>query len=227
MSVEIGPKPPPLPEDLRARYLRLSFPTIGHLIEHGFLDPEIRAMVGPVKLAGRALTVRIAPPDSTLVHKATELLEPGDVLVIDTGGDRRHASVGGMVALAARQRGALGIVVDGLCTDRAELREVGLPVFARGTTLLTTKLLGSPSGALNLPVSCGGVVVYPGDLVLADDDGVLVLRPPDATALLPQVEERERRSEERRQRLLDGASLADLSGANAALVRLLRPPSER
>ncbi len=221
MSVEIGPLPPPLPGELRERYLQVSFATVGHLIEHGFADPEIRAMVEPVKLAGRAITVRIAPPDSTLVHKATELLQPGDVLVIEASGDRRHAPVGGMVALAARQRGALGIVVDGVCTDRSELRELGFPVFARGTSLLTTKLVGTPSGALNLPVSCGGVVVHPGDLVLADENGVLFLRPSEAAALLPEVEARERRTEERRRRLLEGASLADLSGANAALERLL------
>ncbi len=98
------------------------------------------------------------------------------------------------MALAARQRGALGIVVDGVCTDRAELQELGLPVFARGTSLLTTKLLGTPDGALNLPVTCGGVVVHPGDLVLADENGVLFLRPSEAAALLPEVEARERRT---------------------------------
>jgi regulator of RNase E activity RraA len=203
----------------------VGFATIGHLIEYGAADPEIRAVVEPVKLAGRAITVRIMPPDSTLVHKATEMLEPGDVLVIDTGGDRRHAPAGGMVALAAHQRGALGIVVDGVCTDRAELRALGFPVFARGTSLLTTKLLGIPSGALNLPISCGGVVVYPGDLVLADENGVLFLRPSVAAALLPEVEAHERQSEERRQRLLEGASLAELSGANATLARLLGQPA--
>jgi len=225
VSVEVGPAPPPLPDELRERYLRVDFATIGHLIDYGVADPEIQAVVEPVKIAGRAITVRIAPPDSTLVHKATELLEPGDVLVIDTGGDRRHAPVGGMVALAARHRCALGIIVDGVCTDRAELRELGFPVFARGASLLTTKLLGRPSGALNLPISCGGVVVHPGDLVLADENGVLFLRWSAARAMLPEVEALERRSEERRQRLLEGASLAELSGANAALERLLGQPA--
>src|ERR671916_269055 len=171
----IHPMPEALPAELRAALAAVSFPTIGHFLEAGFVDPDIRAMVTPVKIVGRAVTVRITAPDSVLVHKATELIEPGDALVIDIGGDTRHAPVGEMVALAARERGGVAIVLDGVCTDIVEIRAMGLPVFARGTSVLTTKLHGLKTGAVNGPVACGGVVVRPGDVVLADDNGVLIL----------------------------------------------------
>src|SRR5690606_15711094 len=88
----------------------------------------------------------------------------------------RHASLGGALAYAARAAGAAGIVVDGMVTDIAELRRYGMPVWARGLTTITVKTLGL-GGEFCIPVSCGGVAVSPGDAILADENGVLVLRP--------------------------------------------------
>ncbi|HEU5430937.1 MAG TPA: hypothetical protein VFU81_04695, partial [Thermomicrobiales bacterium] len=83
MAIAIHPMPAPLPDDLRNALAAVSFPTIGHFLESGFVDPAIRAMAAPAKAVGRAVTVRITAPDSVLVHKVTELLEPGDALVVD------------------------------------------------------------------------------------------------------------------------------------------------
>lgn len=169
------------------RLMEVSFPTIGHFLEDGFVDSEIRAMVPDIKFVGRAVTLRIADGDAIPVNRALALLQPGDVLVIDTGNDRRHACVGAVTSCAALCRGASGIVVDGVVTDIKELQAAGLPVFARGTSVLTTKLRDRGSSAINQPIRCGGVTVYPGDLVLADDNGALILDARVAAGVIEQA----------------------------------------
>lgn len=221
MAIAIHPMPEALPDDLRAALAEVSFPTIGHFLEEGFVDPAIRALVTPVKVVGRAVTVRTTAPDSVLVHKATELLEAGDALVIDIGGDARHAPVGEMVALAARERGAVAVVVDGVCTDIVEIRAMGMPVFARGTSVLTTKLHGLASGSINSPVACGGVVVHPGDAVLADDNGVLVLPVAVARAVVGRARASDEREPATRDYLRGGGSLPERTGANRTVAALL------
>jgi 4-hydroxy-4-methyl-2-oxoglutarate aldolase len=221
VAIAIHAMPETLPADLRAALGEVSFPTIGHFLEEGFVDPAIRAMVTPVKIVSRAVTVRITAPDSVLVHKATELLEPGDALVIDIGGDTRHAPVGEMVALAAQERGGVAIVLDGVCTDIVEIRALGMPVFARGTSVLTTKLHGLSSGAINAPVACGGVVVRPGDVVLGDDNGVLVLPVAVAQAVVGRARQSDDREPATREYLRGGGSLPELTGANQTVARLL------
>lgn len=221
MAIEINPMPQPLSDELRYKLEEVSFATLGHYLESGFVDPAIRALVVPVKVIGRAITVRITPPDSVLVHKVTEMIEPEDVVVIDTGGDARHAPVGEMVALAAQCRGAHAIVLDGVCTDIVEIRAMNFPIFARGTSLLTTKLHGLDAGGINVPVACGGVVVNPGDVVLADDNGVLVLAREVAASLVDRAKAKDEGEPATREYLLAGGSLPDRSAANGILRHLL------
>ncbi|MGF6993134.1 RraA family protein [Paraburkholderia sp. GAS32] len=151
----------------------VSFPTLGHFLENGFADHRLRAMVPNVKVIGRAVTLKLLSPDAIPVNRALSQLKPGDVLVIDMSGNHTHAPVGAVTACAALNAGARGVIVDGVVTDLIELRSTGLPVFARGTSLLTTKKRDTMSSLFNEPVVCGGVVVRPGDIVLADDNGVL------------------------------------------------------
>ncbi len=219
MAIEIHPMPRTLPEDLRHALAEVSLATIGHLLEEGFVDPGVRALVTPAKMVGRAITVRTTPPDSALVHAAVAMLEPGDALVIDIGGDGRHACVGEMVALAAQCRGAAGIVVDGVCTDIVEIRAMGLAVFARGTSLLTTKLLGLRSGTINGAITCGGVIVRPGDAVLGDANGVLILPPEIARWAAEEARPREAREPGLREHLRGGGSLAEWSGADRMVAQ--------
>ncbi|QKV91375.1 RraA family protein [Streptomyces sp. NA02950] len=177
-----------VPDDPLTRNLHeVGFPTLGHFLEEGFVDPRIRALVPDVKIVGRAVTVRIVPPDATPMAEALDLLGPGDVLVVDTGQNVTHAPVGAVTGCAAQAAGAAGIVVDGVVTDLRELREMRLPVFARGTSLLTTKRLGRRDGGVGRTVSCGGGVVRSGDLVLADDNGVLVISPQVAADVLARA----------------------------------------
>ena len=157
------------------RLQQVSFPTLGHFLEQGFLDPAIHSLLNGVRMAGRAVTARIEDADARAVNRALNELRAGDVLVLDMCGDLQHAPVGAVTSCAAQQVGAAGIVIDGVATDIVELRDGGLPVFARGTSLLTTKPGMGTTSQINVPVVVGGVLVDPGDLVLADDNGVLIL----------------------------------------------------
>lgn len=165
----------------------VSFPTLGHFLEDGFASYTIRALVPGSKLVGRAVTLRLAAPDAIAVNQAITRLTAGDVLVVETGNDRAHACIGAVTGTAILCSGARGVVVDGVVTDIVELRAMGLPVFARGTTALTTKRLGAPNSEIGQPVICGGVTVNPGDLVLADDNGVVFLAPHVAADVIDAV----------------------------------------
>ena len=162
----------------------VSFPTLGHFMEDGFADHHLRAMVPNVKVIGRAVTLKLLSPDAIPVNRALSQLKPGDVLVIDMSGNHTHAPVGAVTACATLNAGARGVIVDGVVTDLLELRSTGLPVFARGTSLLTTKKRDTMSSLFNEPVICGGVVVRPGDIVLADDNGVLFAEAPALAAVI-------------------------------------------
>lgn len=151
--------------------------TIGHFRYHGFAQSGIRPAI-PVRepVVGTAVTLMLPVLDSTLLHHAVGLLRPGDVLVIDRLGDKSTACLGGGVAYSLEKMGVAGVIIDGPCADPHELREIGLPVWARGLSAVTTRILDI-WGKMNIPVSCGGVVVSPGDAVLADENGVVFLRP--------------------------------------------------
>ncbi|MGY2747327.1 RraA family protein [Arthrobacter sp. UYCu723] len=196
-----------LDTELVSRLQSVSFPTIGHFLEAGFLDSGVRSMLRNVHVVGRAVTVRVASADAFATNRALALLEPGDVLVIETGHDTTHAPVGAVTACAAQCAGAAGIVVDGVVTDIVELRSAGLPVFARGTSVLTAKRKLDANSAANVPVLCGGVTVIPGDVVMADDNGVLVLSPEDAAAIVDLAVSTDRAEPDILRRLRSGEAI--------------------
>ena len=191
------------PTQLLEKLHQVSFATLGHLLEDGFVSAEIRSMLSAVKVVGRAVTLSVIDADAIAVNRALANLQDGDVLVIDMNGDRRHAC-------AAQARGARAIVVDGVVTDILELREAGLPVFARGTSLLTTKLHGNTESQLNVPVQCGGVQVHPGDLVLGDDNGLLILDSQALAAVIDQALASDRAEPGLLERLEAGESIASV-----------------
>jgi 4-hydroxy-4-methyl-2-oxoglutarate aldolase len=217
LAIRINPTAPTVPRTLFDALNSVGLPTIGHYLEVGFVDPEIRVQVGPPRLIGRAVTVRVVAPDSALVHRATEYLEQGDVLVVDTGGDRRHAPVGSVVGTAVAARGAAGVVIDGPCTDLDALEGLGIAVYARGTSALTTKMHALPSGGINVPVVIGGVAVLPGFVVIGDRNGLLLVDPIDVDAVLSDALAADAREPGRLERIRGGEPLTQVSVAGERL----------
>lgn len=186
--------------------------TLGHLRDHGFalgLIPNIR----PLKFVGTAVTVRIPHLDSTAVHAAVDLLRPGDVLVVDQSGDHQRSCFGGLVSYTAKARGAVGAVIDGCVNDHDETQEYAFPTFSRGYSPLTTRI-GGIEGAINVPVTIGGAVVRPGDVVFADSDGVAFLSPEEAIGLGALLKSKEDAEIPARKAILAGGSIAEFSGAS-------------
>ncbi|KXF74970.1 4-hydroxy-4-methyl-2-oxoglutarate aldolase [Paramesorhizobium deserti] len=188
--------------------------SLGHYLASGSIPSGIRALAPVQRMVGRAMTVKQPLPDGVPVHLALDELREGDILVIDRQSDHQVACVGEMVARAAFHAGAAGIVVDGVVTDIEELAALGLPVYARGTSVITTRSLGVPGAELFGTVSIGGVAVSTGDILFGDMNGILCLGVShvDLQDLIERALADERREVEWRQRLAAGESLADLNG---------------
>lgn len=133
--------------------------------------PSLRPYHGGGVLAGPALTVRTRPGDNLMVHKALKMIEPGDIIVVDAGGDLTNALIGELMISYAMKSGAAGMVIHGAVRDSAWIRANTFPVFAAGVTHRGPFKDGP--GEINVPVAFGGMVIQPGDLVLGDDDGLL------------------------------------------------------
>ncbi len=170
----VNPMPDQITVQQRQTLLELDTGTVGHHLEAGFMDGGMVPRLGGSKIAGTAVTVRITVPDSVMAHYALKFTRPGDVLVIDRGQDQRTCNWGGATIHAAAATGLEAVLVDGAVNDLDDAREVGLPIWARRISPVTTKYRGM-GGEMNVPVSCGGVAVSPGDAILADDNGVVVI----------------------------------------------------
>ncbi len=171
---------------------RFETPEISDLLNRLYtMRPDIRPLTDPsIRLAGPACTVKVFPGDNLMVHKALDIARPGDVIVVDTSGSSMTAVLGDLISTKARHRGIAGFVVDGLIRDVAEIRGLGdFPVFARGVTPIGPLHRGP--GELNYPVSAGGVVVHPGDIVIGDINGVAVIQQEVARETLDRLLEEE------------------------------------
>lgn len=147
--------------------------TIGDLLgREQFMDIGIRPLWDAPRVAGPAYTVRCAPGDNLMLHAAIYRAEPGSVIVVECG-DLDYALAGGNVCAIAHRRGIAAFVLDGVIRDIGEIRELGFPVYGRG--LIPKPGDKSVTAPLNEPVTCGGVTVHPGDVVIADEDGVAVV----------------------------------------------------
>lgn len=207
----LGPVPKLLPETMTARAAGIASSTIGHMQDHGFAF-GLRALTEANRFVGTAFTVRLPDLDSSMLHYAVDHLEPGHVLVVDAGGRTDRAAVGAMVAFAARHRRAAGIIIDGMATDLPDLIEFGIPVFARGVSPRTTRILGI-EGAMNVPVSLAGATASPGMLVIADQDGIVLIAPSDFEALADRAETAQTMEHGVKEKISAGTRISDLSGA--------------
>jgi regulator of RNase E activity RraA len=141
----------------------------------GTMDGAIRPLYAPMpRICGPAITVDLTPGDGMLLRAAIEVAQPGDVIVANAHGDMTRAILGGFIAMHMKARGVAALVVDGAVRDVGEFKELGLPVLARGTTP-RSGTTASGWGEVNVPIACGGAVVHPGDAVVGDEEGLVVV----------------------------------------------------
>lgn len=178
--------PPELLEALRGVAVSLVSDMANRL--HG---ARLAPLHGPARLAGVAVTVKTRPGDNLALHRAYDFLRPGDVLVVDGGGDTSQALAGEIMMRRAQAMGVAGFVIDGAIRDVEAFRAAGFPCHARGVTHRGPYKSGP--GEINVPVAVDGMVVMPGDLVVGDGDGVLAFPAADAGELLRLARAQERR----------------------------------
>ena len=178
--------------------------------------PRLRPMHAGGVLAGPALTVKTRPGDNLMVHKAIGLAGPGDVIVVDAGGDLTNAIIGELMIAQMVKRGLGGIVINGAIRDSAAIRAGGYPVFAAGVTHRGPYKDGP--GEINVPVAIDGMVIAPGDLVIGDDDGLLCV-PYDQVERVHAAAAAKHAAEAKQMAAIE-ASAHDASWVDAALKRL-------
>jgi RraA family protein len=163
-------------------------PDISDLLNRLYaVDSAIRCLTAPHhRLCGPVCTVKVFPGDNLMVHKALDIAQPGDIVVVDAGGSTMNAVLGDLISTKAKHRGIAGFIVDGLVRDLPGILALDFPVFARGTTPIGPLHRGP--GEINFPICCGGVVLNAGDIVVADAAGIVVVPREIAWELLHRLQ---------------------------------------
>ena len=174
--------------DLLPRFADFCSTDISDLLNRLYaVDPAIVCLTGSHhRLCGPACTVKVFPGDNLMVHKALDVAKPGDVVVVDAHGSSMNAVLGDLISTKAKHRGIAGFVVDGFVRDIPDVLKLDFPVFARGATPIGPLHRGP--GEINYPICCGGVVVNPGDLLVADGAGIVVVPQEVAGELLERLQ---------------------------------------
>lgn len=157
------------------------------------LDSGIKAVCSAKKICGPAVTVRISLGDNLMLHKALSLVKPGDILVVDAQGCTTFSACGGIMMLRMKKLGVQGIVVDGSVRDIEDIREIGLPVYARSVVPQGGGKAGP--GQINFPVACGGIAVLPGDVIVADENGIVCVPQDDIEEVVAGVQAKLKKEE--------------------------------
>ena len=179
------PSPPRLPAELVARFRGLAASNLADAMgRFNFMDPAIQSR-SALPLCGLAVTVNARPADNLMVHKALQVATPGDIVVVSSGGNTTSAVFGELMCHTAVAARLGGIVVDGAIRDVERITALGFPAYSR--TVSPGACDKDGPGEINVPISCGGTVVCPGDIVVGDDDGVAVIPAGDAAQVLELV----------------------------------------
>jgi 4-hydroxy-4-methyl-2-oxoglutarate aldolase len=183
----------------------------------GLMKPYMRPIWTGGEAAGTAVTVLAHPGDNWMIHVAVEQCRPGDVLVVGCSADNTDGMFGDLLATALKARGVLGLVIDAGCRDVKTLREMGFPVWSKAISAKGT--VKAALGAVNVPVVCAGINVEPGDAVIADDDGVVVVRRRDVADVVAKGEKRQADEEGKRKLLASGALGLDMYNMREPLAK--------
>lgn len=178
----------------------------------GVMPAEIKPVHSHFRVCGPAVTVHSPPGDNLWLHYAIYAALPGDVLIVETGGANDHGYWGEVMSTAAKARGLGGLVIDGCVRDFRLLDEVGFPVFSRGLCIRGTGKDRAAIGWINAPILFGTLVVRPGDLVIGDEDGVVVVPPADAAKVIEAAERRDADELEICRRLEAGETTLEIYG---------------
>ena len=184
----------------------------------GLMRPYMRPLYLAARLAGPAITVLSHPGDNLMIHAALEVCIPGDVLAVACTGESSDGMFGELLATSCRAHGVAGLVIDAGVRDSADLTAMNFPVWSKAISAQGT--VKATAGSVNVEIVCAGAVVHPGDVIVGDPDGVVVVHRPDAAAVLKLAQERQAKEEKSRERLRRGELGLDMYGLRAKLKEL-------